>query len=358
MIEDYLVVEGVAHQYNFRPDNFVDPVVGPLIGEHLYATHKRVGGPAYSLDRDIYMNGAGAEVIGRSILAESQSDIIVYHETPIYGQFHDGGSDLAVGLEMREMWPNRVYLYGAVSPLRPGAVDRVDELVEVHKVDALKLYPYDVVEGRTLGLDMRDPEVSFPVFERARQLGISVVAIHKALPVGPGPASALGVADVEGAALAFPDLTFEIVHGGYAFVEETAMQLWAIPNIVVNLEGTTHLAPVARRRFLEAIGAFLEVGAADRIIWATGCDAAHPRPLIETFWDMEMPRDLVEERDVPELTKEIKAKILGKNFLRLHGIDEKELRDRIAGDEFDTDKLATPWGGRIAPPAEHAVAGH
>lgn len=32
---------------------------------------------------------------------------------------------------------------------------------------------------------MDDPEVAFPVFERARQLGIKVIAVHKALPLGP-----------------------------------------------------------------------------------------------------------------------------------------------------------------------------
>ncbi|MFF0222880.1 amidohydrolase family protein [Streptomyces sp. NPDC004629] len=345
MIENHLVVEGVAHQYNFRPENIVQPHIGPMIGEVLYAGHCGAGGPEYALDRKTYMDGAGAETIGRAILAESWSDVIVYHETPIYSQFVDGGSDLAAGLRMRELWPERTLIYGAVAPLRPGAVDRVDELVDVHKVQALKLYPIDTVDGRTLGLDLSDPEVCFPVLQRARERGLKVIGIHKALPLGPGPVSALGLGDVEGAALAFPDLTFEIVHGGMAFVEETAVMLQSLPNVVVNLEGTSFMVNTAPRRFAEAIGAFLAAFAEDRIIWATGCDAAHPQPLLKAFWNFEMPRDLVEGHGYPELTKERKAKILGSNFLRMHGIDEQDLRDRVSGDEFDTAELAPAWGG-------------
>lgn len=358
MIEDGLVVEGVAHQYNFRPDNFVDPVVGPLIAETLYELHRRTGGPEYTLERSAYMNGAGAERIGRALLAESATDIVCYHETPIYGLFHDGGSDLAVGEEMRRRWPDRVVTYGAVSPLRPGAVDRVDELVDEHDVIAIKLYPIDLVDGRVTGLDMSDPEVCFPVFQRALDRGLKVVAIHKALPLGPGPVDALRSADVEAAALAFPDLTFEVVHGGMAFVEETAVQLESFRNIVVNLEATTNMLRYAPRRFAEAIGAFLERGGADRLIWATGCDAVHPRPVLEAFQRFTMPEDLVEGLGYPVLTPEVKAAILGGNFLRMHGMDPADVRARIAGDEFDTDDLAPAWGGELEPaPGAPALVG-
>lgn len=355
MIDGNIVVEGVAHNYNFEYKNLVAPEVGGFLGEIIYGLHCNAGGEEYSLDRDTFMNGAGADAIGRAILDESQSDVIVYHETPIYSQFKDGGSNLETGLRMRELWPNRTIIYGAVAPLRPGAVKRVDELVDVYGIKAIKLYPIDVLDGRVRSLDMSDPEVCFPVFQRARERGVKVVAIHKALPIGPGPVSALGLGDIEGAALAFPDLTFEIVHGGMAFVEETAVMLQSLPNITVNLEGTAYYAKLAPRKFLEAIGAFLAAGGEDRIIWATGCDAAHPRPLIEAFWDLEMPRDLVEGYGYPELTAERKAKILGSNFLRMHGLDEQDLRRRIQGDEFDKLELAPAWGGNIAKAAPETV---
>ncbi|WP_416983402.1 amidohydrolase family protein [Streptomyces sp. T028] len=352
MIDDTLVVEGVAHDYNFLPENCVDEDnVGRMVGEHMHHLHGQWSGPDYTIEKSMWMeHGAGPEVLGRAVLAESQSDIIAYHETPIYHFFHDGGSPLATGLAMRERWPNRVFLYGAVSPLRPGAVRRVDELVDEYQVNALKFYPYDLIDGRITGLDMSDPKTSFPVYERALERGVKVIGIHKALPVGPGPAGSLRIDDVEGAALEFPDLTFEIVHGGLAFVEETALLMDTTTNVVVNLEVTASLARTAPRRFAKAMGAFLAArNGAQRIIWGTGCLAAHPRPLIEAFWNFETPQDLVEEEGLEPLTLEAKKDILGRNFLRMHDIDEKELRARIAGDEFDTDELAPAWGGNVEP---------
>src|SRR5918992_1186674 len=76
---------------------------------------------------------------------------------------------------------------GGVSPWQDGALERIDQLVEEHDVKGLKLYPMDLVSGEIERLDMGDPEVAFPIFERAEKLGIKVVAIHKALPLGPVP---------------------------------------------------------------------------------------------------------------------------------------------------------------------------
>jgi predicted TIM-barrel fold metal-dependent hydrolase len=72
---------------------------------------------------------------------------------------------------------------------------------------------------------MDDPEIAFPLFERALYLGLKAVAIHKAIPLGPVPMDHYRMDDIDAAAAAFPDLQFEIVHGGFAFIEETAFQL-------------------------------------------------------------------------------------------------------------------------------------
>src|ERR671937_778876 len=79
---------------------------------------------------------------------------------------------------------------------------------------------------------------------------------------------------------------------------------------------------------------FLSAGAAERIVWATGAMAVHPRPLLEAFWELEMPRDLVEDYGLPELTPEIKTAILGGNAARILGLDVEGMKRRAQGDEF------------------------
>jgi predicted TIM-barrel fold metal-dependent hydrolase len=265
---------------------------------------------------------------------------------PLFGALKDGGSPLWVGERMRELWPGRVVLYGGVSPWQDGAVERVDELVQEHGVRGLKLYPMDFVSGEIEKLDMGDPEVAFPIFERAEQRGLKTVAVHKALPLGPVPIAPFEVTDVEEAAAAFPNLHFEIVHGGFAFLEETALQVARFPNVVINLEGTSLLVVRAPRRFAEILGTFLAYGAFDRVIWATGAMAVHPRPFLEAFWELEMPRDLVEDYGFPELTPEIKRGILGENAARIVGLDVEHMQREVAGDEFSArEELAPPWSG-------------
>jgi predicted TIM-barrel fold metal-dependent hydrolase len=228
-------------------------------------------------------------------------------------------------------------------------LDRVDQLVEEHGVVGLKLYPLDLVEGEAKTLDMSDPEVAFPIFERARQHGIRTIAIHKALPLGPVPMGPFEVRDIEGAAAAFPDLTFEIVHGGLAFLEETAWQVARFPNVVINLEGTSIFLGRSPRRFAEVLGTFLSFGAAERILWATGSMAVHPRPLLDAFWELEMPRDLVEDYGMPELTPEIKRAILGENHARILGLDIEAMKRQMEGDEFaGREELAPMWSGAAA----------
>jgi hypothetical protein len=68
---------------------------------------------------------------------------------------------------------------------------------------------------------------------------------------------------------------------------------------------------------------------ADRLVW--GSEAfAYPKiqPYIRAFADMEMPKDLQERYGYPEITDEIKRKVLGLNFARLMQVDvESKLRE-------------------------------
>ena len=344
MLDDCFVIDSVTHGYHFDAGNSKDPEATNVIAGQLYALGLATMPEGALLPWDRWISADDPELVANCLFAESRTDAAIYHEVPIFGLFEDGGSPLWVGKEMRERWPGRVLLYGGVSPWQEGALERVDQLVEEHGVVGIKLYPLDLVEGEAKVLDMSDPEVAFPIFERARQRGIRTIAIHKALPLGPVPLAPFEVRDVEGAAAAFPDLTFEIVHGGLAFLEETAWQVARFPNVVINLEGTSISLGRSPRRFAEILGTFLSFGAAERIVWATGAMAVHPRPLLDAFWELEMPRDLVEDYGMPELTREVKRAILGENAARILGLDINEMKRQAQGDEFsDREELAPMW---------------
>ena len=68
---------------------------------------------------------------------------------------------------------------------------------------------------------MDDPRIAFPVFEKAQELGINLIGVHKGVPLGPQPVEATQTWDMDGAAAAFPDLNFVIFHVGLPFLDET-----------------------------------------------------------------------------------------------------------------------------------------
>src|SRR5438094_3456943 len=129
---------------------------------------------------------------------------------------------------------------------------------------------------------MNDSKALYPVLERCRELGIRSVAIHKSFPIGPAPLDAFRPDDVEYAAADFPDLNFEIVHGGFAFLEETAFQLARFDNVYVNLESTITSIVKRPRHFARALGELLLWGGSKKIFWGTGA-IPHPAPLLEAF---------------------------------------------------------------------------
>jgi uncharacterized protein len=152
--------------------------------------------------------------------------------------------------------------------------------------------------------------------------------------MGPVPIEPYYVNDVGDAARAFPNLIFEIVHGGFAFLEETAYLLQYHPNVTVSLEATSALLFKAPWKFAEIIGTLIDVGATDRIIWALGGAAIHSRAFEERMWAFEFPEELQVRYGLPPLTEEAKRGILGENAARILGLDIAAFRRKTHGDEF------------------------
>jgi predicted TIM-barrel fold metal-dependent hydrolase len=170
--------------------------------------------------------------------------------------------------------------------------------------------------------------------------------VHKYFPIGPTRLSAYGVDDVEVAGM-FPQINFEVLHPGFAFVDETAWLLMRYPNVYVNLEWTISLLFSAPRRFAEVLGKLLAAGGEERILFAAGSTLVHPQAVLEAFLAFEMPDDLVAGYGYPPLTREMKRKILGENYCRAHGIDPEPVKAAVADDEWArrraANRSAEPW---------------
>lgn len=300
----------------------------------------------YRLDESRYFQSVSPEALASALFEESLTDIACFHTLPMKGIFGDF-SPISVGLAIREKYPHRMLLYGAASPFDgPEMLEDLERQVEEWGISGVKLYPVDLVDGQLRSYSLADQDAVYPLLQKCLDLGIKVVAIHKAVPLGIAPTDPFRVGDVDHAARDFPDLAFEIVHGGYAFLDETVMQVGRFPNVYINLEVTAQLLPKHPSKFAKIVGEFMAVGGAKQIFWGTGCSFTHPRPLLEDFQRFQMPPDLVEGYGLPELTDEDKADILGLNFARVHGLDVDKLTEAVRSDDIErrkADGLRDPW---------------
>jgi uncharacterized protein len=347
MINDHLIVDAVVHCYNWTPENQRINDAGPFSDAGV-AFHKQLSPDnAYQLTKEEFSVDWQPDQLEHTLFRETNIDFVCYHGTPIWDYFYDGHIAFDKGVELRERNPGRVLLYAPINPLEGVKVSEdIDKLVDTYQIDGLKLYAAQYYRGRTIQHRLDDTTVGHPLIEKALERGIKSIAVHKALPFGPHRFRAYDVDDVDEVAAMYPEMNFEIVHSGYAFLEETAHLLARFPNVWANLEVTASLVVRSPRRFAEIMGLFLAAGAADRIIYASGCTLVHPKPTIDGILDFSMPTDLIEGYDYPEFTDEIRYNILGANFLRLHGIDQAQLAAKVGADEWrahQNEGLLEPW---------------
>lgn len=326
MRDGHFIVDGVVHAYNLHPTNYVIPE-SERFAEGVFRHHQTYqrGYEQYVSTREEYMTDYPIEGVIEA-WDDAGIDVIAYHGLPLWDYFHDGLSSIEKGKRLREQRAGRVLIYQPISPLEgTAALDKMADGVENDKVDGFKLYPASYIRGRSYTWSMDDEKVAFPIFERALELGIRNVAVHKALPIGPAPAAPFRVDDVVGAAAAFPDINFQVVHGGLAFLDETAQLLHRFQNVYMNLEVTLSYVLTRPQLFARSIGEMLYWGTPEQLLWASGYNIIHPKPILDAFLAFQMPESMTEDGSYLPLTDEDKGKIVGGNFARLHDLPVAEL---------------------------------
>jgi predicted TIM-barrel fold metal-dependent hydrolase len=333
------VIDAVAHAYNLDPSNYFIKDHAEAITEMVYGV---VAGapPGYGVPRDAFIRDWPVEDMADMLFVESDTDIAVFHPTPITA-YHDGLVGVDKAAEVVKRWPDRFYAYATLDPLWPEWTYTLEQQVEMFNPIGLKLYPSSWGQKKHDYYRMDDQKVAYPLYEKCRELGIKVVAVHKAVPFGPIPIEPYRVTDIEAAAADFPDLHFEIVHGGFSFVEETAWMLARFPNVFINLEGLNVVLAQRPQRFARCVlGLATLVGDAvyDKMVWASGAMSYHPRASLEALANFQFPQAMLDEAGqiapVSQLNDEHRRKILCDNFAAIHGIDVEARKAAIANDEF------------------------
>jgi predicted TIM-barrel fold metal-dependent hydrolase len=221
----------------------------------------------------------------------------------------------------------------------------------------------------TTGWWLDDERTGLPFLERARASGVRRVCAHKGIsalvPTG-------APRDVGPAAAAFPDLDFLIYHSAYEvptgetaeegpFAPETAgvgtnrlvaslREAGIRPGANVYAElGSTWFCLIRRpEEAAHVLGKLLLAVGEDNVLWGTDSIWYGPsQPAIDAFRAFQIPEELRERHGYPELTPEIKAKVLGRNAARVYGIDLESARATAANDDLAWVRAAVrEWAAR------------
>lgn len=346
MLNDTFIIDGAVHAFDFSEKNRVANFPLDKFSDVQTFWHEVVHSalespePGYLQVRDEFTTPWSAEDLAHALFVESDVDMAIAHSVQISAVLQNGPSPWDAHVQLKELAPDRVLLYGEVDTFAEDTSAIFDHMERRSKEGAIgfKFYPsngmFDIKTNKMVAMRYDNPEIAYPFFEKARELGIKHVAFHKAQPVGPGPSRIVGVQDISTAAVIFPDMTFEVVHAGWAFLEDSALQMQMHPNVYANLESTLGLVVRQPRRFAHIIGKLLQYGQEDKILFSSGCVLNHPEPIIKAFLAFEMPEDLREGYGYPELTLDIKKKILGENIAKLHGIDIDLVKEKIKNDKW------------------------
>jgi len=332
MIGDAIVFDGVAHVFNFDQKNALGPA-GEMFNKHLYAFHAALTPEGQTvLPAEEFLRQWTVDEIDHMVYEGSDTDMLVAMPLPLTDLFKDGLSPWEECAELAARRPGRTVFWGSVNPLEGRrALDLMERQVGEFGAKAFKFYNVRYDYGRPFPWRMDDPQVAFPVFEKAQELGVKLIGVHKGVPLGPQPIEATQTWDMDGAAANFPDINFVIFHVGLPFIDEVCWQLIRYPNLYASIAATVNFVARAPRQFAEVLGKLLFWCGEDKIIYGSEAPIWQPQWALEAFWDFQLPQDLVEGYGYPQLTEQAKRKILGENLLRLHGMDVDATRARLRG---------------------------
>jgi predicted TIM-barrel fold metal-dependent hydrolase len=280
----------------------------------------------------------------RCVFGESETAVAVLTSAPGDGpdrMLHDRELAAVRALFERLGGTGHLYNHCVVSPETPGGLEAMARAGERYDPIGWKVYTLGTAGSPGWYLD--DETTGLPFLEQVRSSGVRRVCAHKGIsylvPTG-------SPRDVGPAAAAFPDLDFLIYHSGYEIPSGPTPEEgpWSAATADV---GTNRLVTSLREaRITPGANVYAELGSTwfclirrpeeaahvlgklllavgeDRVLWGTDSIwYGSPQPAIDAFRAFEIPADLRDRYGYPELTREVKAKILGRNAARIYGID-------------------------------------
>lgn len=316
-----------------------------------------------------YLDCFNAERFVQDVFLDSDTDLMVLSFVPSRADAEPLTiEEAAATAEIVEQMQgtHRLLLHGRVNPNQNGDLDAMDELAEHWGVAAWKTYTQWGPDGKGFWLD--DEDTGIPFLEKARKLGVKIVAIHKGLPFGKESYEHSTCADIGRVARRYPDISFLVYHSGY--VAGSAEGPYdpnredGVDALVTSLRDN-NIAPNSNVyaemgstwRYLmrdpdsaaHTLGKLLTYVGEDNVLWGTDSIwYGSPQDQIQAFRTFQIADKLQAMYGYPKMTAALRAKVFGLNALQPYGQHVRDLMPR-----FNLDSVALQRAAYRSAPDPH-----
>jgi hypothetical protein len=329
VIDDIFVFDNVIHVYDMSDDNVSDGAEARAGRDSMLAIGGALRWPGFTGAGMRFDKRWTPEEMYDLVFVQAPTDLAMAQVVPIFEWFEDFFAPVAAQHAMALAYPDRVLFCGGVDPIHRGLDDALAQIThQISELGACSMKFYNGHVDRSWRCD--DEAIAYPMYERCRALGVNTVQFHKGTPFGLQPLEALSPLDLQRPARDFPDMNFIIHHLAFPYFEEAVSLAARFPNIYLALSGSLNLAVIAPRLVQEQMGRLLAEVGVHKLLWGSEAAlAGGPAPYLRAFMDLEIPLDLRDGYGYPQITRDDKERILGRNFAELMGIDIDARRDEL-----------------------------
>jgi uncharacterized protein len=287
-----------------------------------------------------YLNCFSSDQFIQDVFLDSDTDLMVLSFVPSTADAEPLTiEEAAATAEIVEKMngTHRMLIHGRVNPNQDGDIERMDMLAERWGVCAWKTYTQWGPDGVGFWLD--DDDTGLPFLDKARALGVNIIAVHKGLPFGRQSYEHSTCADIGRVARRYPDLTFLVYHSGFVTAAAEgpydADRIDGVDSLITSMR-ENGIAPNSNVyaelgstwRFLmrdpdsaaHTMGKLLKHVGEDNVLWGTDSIwYGSPQDQIQAFRAFQISEQFQERHGYPAITPELRAKVFGLNALKPYG---------------------------------------
>ncbi|MFQ5972820.1 MAG: amidohydrolase family protein, partial [Alphaproteobacteria bacterium] len=316
---------------------FVFDVQGHFVGQNGLG-RTRLGG-ADKFIKDIFMDSDTDMMVLSFIPSRRERELLTIQEADETRRVID---------EMEGT--HRLLIHGRVNPNQDGDLEGMHELAETWGVSAWKCYTQWGPNGR--GFFLHDEDTGLRLIEKARELGVRNICVHKGLPFGRRSYEHSLASDVGVVAKMFPDVNFLVYHSGFITGEPEgpydpnrgegvdelirSVEENGVPrngNVYAELGSTWRFAMRDPNTAAHIVGKLVKHIGENNVLYGSDCIwYGSPQDQIQAFRVFQISEEFQDRFGYPKMTAKLRAQIFGLNAAKPYGIDVGEVLKRARND--------------------------